>query len=311
MKKKILSILISIITLFTCAYTITACGGGSDNIFNARFFTFENNTITGLTESGKKQTILVIPSKINGESVTRIGTSAFSDCASLTTVIIPDSVTIIGSYAFHSCKNLTSVTIGENVTSIGEDAFRLCESLVEVCNKSNLSIIKGSTGNGYVGNSALNIYKPSSGESKLTTTSNGYIIYTDGTEKILVGYSGTSKKLIIPNSVTKIHKNAFCANKKITSVTIGDSVTTIGREAFMHCYSLISVTIGKNVTSIESSAFLQCYNLISVTFKNTNNWKVTSSYSGDTSISSSSLENQATAATYLIDTYKYYSWKRT
>ena len=50
---------------------------------------------------------VVIPSVINGYSVTTIGDSAFSDCDSLTSVVIPDSVTTIGGYAFRNCSSLT------------------------------------------------------------------------------------------------------------------------------------------------------------------------------------------------------------
>ena len=42
---------------------------------------------------------------------------------------IPDSVTSIGSSAFRNCTSLTSVTIGNGVTSIGVGAFIGCEEL--------------------------------------------------------------------------------------------------------------------------------------------------------------------------------------
>ena len=43
-------------------------------------------------------------------SVTGIGSYAFEDCTSLTSVIIPKSVTSIGYNAFYNCDSLTSVT---------------------------------------------------------------------------------------------------------------------------------------------------------------------------------------------------------
>ena len=45
---------------------------------------------------------------------------------------IPNSVTSIGSAAFSGCDSLTSVTIGNSVTSIGESAFRGCSSLTSI-----------------------------------------------------------------------------------------------------------------------------------------------------------------------------------
>ena len=52
-----------------------------------------------------------------------IGTSAFNQCTSLTSVTIPNSVTRIGNYAFYGCSGLTSVTIPNSITSIGYNAF--------------------------------------------------------------------------------------------------------------------------------------------------------------------------------------------
>ena len=66
------------------------------------------------------------------EGVTSIGSSAFEDCDSPTTVTIPDSVTSIGSSAFDGCRSLTSVTIPKSVTSIGDSAFSFCGSLTTV-----------------------------------------------------------------------------------------------------------------------------------------------------------------------------------
>ena len=66
------------------------------------------------------------------DSVTSIGSGAFSDCSGLTSVTIPDSVTSIGSLAFDGCYRLTSVTIPDSVTSIGSFAFYGCRGLTSV-----------------------------------------------------------------------------------------------------------------------------------------------------------------------------------
>ncbi len=47
--------------------------------------------------------------------------------------IIPNSVTSIGSYAFSGCSGLTSVTIPSNVTTIGNYAFSGCNNLKYIC----------------------------------------------------------------------------------------------------------------------------------------------------------------------------------
>ena len=81
----------------------------------------------------EKQTTLMPPEKVTFEgqeyTVTSIGSSAFFNCYSLTSVVIPNSVTSIGSGAFSGCSGLTSVVIPNSVTSIGSSAFSGCTSL--------------------------------------------------------------------------------------------------------------------------------------------------------------------------------------
>jgi hypothetical protein len=76
-----------------------------------------------------------------GNSVTKIGNSAFAYCDSLTSVTIPDSVTEIGRNAFYSCIYLQSVTIGNSVTKIGDDAFYSCKNLTSVTMGNSLTHI--------------------------------------------------------------------------------------------------------------------------------------------------------------------------
>ena len=201
-------------------------------------------------------------------SVTSIGMHAFSFCRRLASVIIPDSVEYIGYGAFDNCSNLTSITIGSSVKYIGSYAFTSCNKLVEVYNRSSLNIQKGSLSYGYVGANAKNIYTPSSGESKLWTTEDGFIFYEDLDDRCLMGYIGYEINITLPaNCHGKnyyIHSYAFVSCTGLTGVVISDGVTKIEGSAFEGCYNLLSVTIGKNVTYIVNGAFHSCYKLLEV-----------------------------------------------
>ncbi len=62
--------------------------------------------------------------------------------------------------------------------------------------------------------------------------------------------------ITIPGTVTSIGNYAFDGCTELTSVTIPGSVKTIGKYAFDSCYSLKNVTIGEGVTSIGEAAFM-------------------------------------------------------
>ncbi len=69
------------------------------------------DSIATVTRQPRNITVANIPSKVTYKSieysVTSIGSSAFDQCFSLTSITIPDSVIIIGSYAFLGCGRLT------------------------------------------------------------------------------------------------------------------------------------------------------------------------------------------------------------
>lgn len=84
---------------------------------------------------------IVIPRFYNGKPVTEIGESAFQNCSSLISVIIPNTVTTIGDSAFDGCSALTSLALPYTVTSIGDYAFSDCSSLTSIIIPNNTSTI--------------------------------------------------------------------------------------------------------------------------------------------------------------------------
>ena len=79
-------------------------------------------------------------------SVTSIGDYAFSDCAGLTTIMIPESVTGIGYGAFQHCEKVASVNFAQNgqLKKIESSAFSYCTSLRSVTLPRSLSSIGNS-----------------------------------------------------------------------------------------------------------------------------------------------------------------------
>ncbi len=83
-------------------------------------------------------------------SVMSIGYQAFSYCQGLTSVTIPNSVTSIGKWAFYRCSGLTSVTIPNSLTSIGSEAFYYCSRLTSVVSKITTPFAFGSSAFRYI-----------------------------------------------------------------------------------------------------------------------------------------------------------------
>ena len=261
MKKKLLFILMQILPLVTCAYTIQVRNDDGFNIY------YE---IIGKGDDLELEVIraechgnLVIPEEVtycrHTYKVTSIGCSAFS--SDLTSITIPNSVTRIGSEAFRGCKNLTSITLSKNVTSIGSKAFLGCDGL------DSIKVESGNTK--YDSRDNCNAIIETANDTLIAGCKNTVI--PKSVTRIGAFAFGNCRSLtsiVIPNSVTSIGDYAFWECSGLTSITIPNSVTSIGNHAFEFCYSLSSITIPNSVTSIASYAFSYCRGLTSVTIPN-------------------------------------------
>jgi hypothetical protein len=214
-------------------------------------------TITGY--SGPSGAV-VIPDRVDGNSVTSIGSNAFYNLTGLTSVSIPDSVTSVGGLAFSGCTGLTSVSIGSGVTTIGLAAFRNCTGLtgfsVDPANPAFASV------DDVLLNKALtSIIAFPAKKAGAYTIPDGVTSIGNGMFSNCTGLTSVS----IPDSVTNLGWGAFSGCSSLTSVNIPGGVTVIRSFAFSGCASLTSVNIPDGVTSIESAAFDDCTSLTSVT----------------------------------------------
>ena len=183
------------------------------------YATNNDGTIT-ITKYTGSNTVVNIPSTINGMSVTSIGDEAFGDCYRLTSVTIPESVTTVVKDAFRHCINLENIAVNWNnsVYSSGYGAL---------FNKSQTTLIKcpECTFSYRIPESVTNIGDWAFANCRLAG-------------------------IWIHNNVTSIGADAFSHCVELTSARIGRSVTNIGDCAFAACTNLTSVYLQGNAPSV-------------------------------------------------------------
>jgi len=138
---------------------------------------------------------VVIPSSVDGKTVTGIGDDTFNHEPSLIGISIPGTVTTIGDRAFVSCVNLSSLVIPDSVTKIGSDAFENCKEI------GSIDII----GNGLI----------SIGNRAFENCDNLEII-------------------TLPQSISYIGTNAFKSCSSLTEVYFEGNAPAIGDAVFLY-----------------------------------------------------------------------------
>ncbi|MBQ6166217.1 MAG: leucine-rich repeat domain-containing protein [Muribaculaceae bacterium] len=198
------------------------------------------NNCNAIIETTGNKLILGCKNTTIPNSVTTIGSSAFSGCSGLTSIDIPNSVTSIGRFAFSSC-GLTSIDIPNSVTSISSDAFWGCSGLTSINIPNSITEIGHGMFLGCIGLTSITI--PNS------VTSIGVEAFSS--------CSGLTS-IAFPNSITTIGEMAFQNCSGLTSITIPNSVTTIGGFAFSMCSGLkdvYSYIDNPSLVSMDSEVF--------------------------------------------------------
>lgn len=135
---------------------------------------------------------LVIPSELDGYTVSEIGSYCFERESGLRTLEIPSSVKIISEKAFSACYGLETVKLSEGLEEIKEFAFSECSYLREIVIPDSVQEL-------------------------------GEASFKDCTYL---------KTAVIGKGVTKISESAFENCYVLENLTLSDNVTEIGKKAF-------------------------------------------------------------------------------
>lgn len=217
---------------------------GCKKKMNYTLFTYELNEdeteviITGLTDKGKEETEITIPSKLDGKPVTVIGSNAFAEQTLLKKVSISDGVVTISENAFLNCLNLEDIDIPDSVKNIGTNAFTKTAWSANRLEDSNELIV----------NDILCRVKEAKGSYTIP----------DGVVKIASGvfYENTSLKGVsIPASVKSIESYAFSGCSELTEINLPEGLENIGYGAFSKT-GIKKLKVPAGVKSIGREAFL-------------------------------------------------------
>lgn len=196
------------------------CLAGCKKTPKAATFTYEENdegniVITGLTDKGRADAKIIVPSSLDGKQVEGIGSGAFREDTTVTEVVISDGISYIAENVFLSCYNLKTIEIPSSVHSVGTNAFTDTQWEHD------------------------------------QLTDKDEIIVND----VLCKVTKESGVYSVPEGVRTIASGVFYNKENLTSVNMPDSVEVIGAYAFAGCKGLTEVKLPAGVKRIEYGAF--------------------------------------------------------
>lgn len=181
---------------------------------------------------------VTVPEKIGKDTVTEIGSYAFSKFAGRLTkecnefrhniekVKLPDTIKVIGGNAFSYCVSLKEVNIPDGVEVIGERAFTMCKEMKELIVPDSVRSI---------------------GESAFS-------------------YCKVLEKIKLPRDLEQIPGGSFADCVKLERIELPENLKELGRYTFNRCIALKEIDIPKGVEVLRTCSFFHCYALEKVIF---------------------------------------------
>ena len=247
---------------------------------------FENDdcgiTITGYSGSDAE---VVIPSEIDGKSVTSIGYKAFEGCTNLTSITIPDSVMSIGwdAFGYNDFDNIENFTIYGKTGSVAEtyakeNEFKFVSTgiarILATSIKLNNTTVNLETGKTATLTATITPENATDKTVTWTTSDKKVVTVEDG--KVTAVAAGTA-------TITAKTSNDKIATCKVTVVPLAAKVTLSKTSATLNKGSTLTLTATVTPTNAaDKTVTWSSSNTKSATV--TSNGKITAKEVGTTTI---------------------------
>ena len=172
-------------------------------------------------------------------------------------VVIPSeldghTVTVIESYAFEENEALISVTIPEGVTTLSNYSFNYNDSLELIRLPASLQLIESPA---WYGNPKLEV-EVAEGNPVFEVVDGALI---DKERRALISLCWPdADEYVVPEGVEIIERDALSDLESLRSVVIPEGVTTLAEYAVSDCYSLELVTLPASLKSVGWGCFSGC-----------------------------------------------------
>lgn len=201
----------------------------------------------------EKTTSTLLRGSCNGaipESIIAIADGAFSGCATLKTVIVPNTVRIMGYGAFAGCTAIESMQL----PFVG-DRRVMADGSVDGMSEAD------ATAREKINGRLAYLF----GESAVPTTIRSITLTDCETleAEALINCSSLTS-LTLPNSLLHIKDGALFGCSGIKEIELSDELVSIGKAAFASCASLETITLPDKVSSVGETAFFGCISLTKV-----------------------------------------------
>ncbi len=222
------------------------------------------------------------------DSVTTIQDEAFIHCLALREINLPNSLTSLGGNAFFNCRSLQQITLPDQLTRIRAYTFMQCVEMTSVSIPASLREIDGGAFQSCEALTDVYIMMDENTWNNEVTVGgqNDYLLAATphflapsilesgncGADGSDARYQLYSDGTLIITGTGNIRNEAFRGRADIEEILIHNSITGVGDYAFDQCSNLKRVILPATVQTVSGKSFYDCPSLIRFFLSNGNDY---------------------------------------